>query len=107
MRSGGRTMRWAFWCACLALAVTPTLTACVPASAASAGSAAPAATQRPFRLPTPGATSATTCADISCAARQVHVFVEPQAGEAPIVQGIAGATTSVWVEVCALGNGYP
>jgi hypothetical protein len=91
-------MRWALWCACLALAVALTLTACVPA---------PAAMQRPSRLPTPGATGAPICTDISCAARQVRVFVEPQAGEAPIVQGIAGATMSVWVEVCAPSNGYP
>jgi cardiolipin synthase len=50
------------------------------------------------------AANATTgsCAAVACAARQVQVFVEPDAGEAPVLQAIAGAASSVWVEVYLL-----
>jgi cardiolipin synthase len=41
----------------------------------------------------------TTCDGSLCAASGVRVFVEPDAGETPILSAIKGATKSVWVEV--------
>lgn len=52
---------------------------------------------------TPGiAFSPVVCAAAACAAPYVQVFVEPDAGEAPIVHAIQSATRSVWVEVYIL-----
>lgn len=42
------------------------------------------------------------CAAVTCATTGVQVFVEPDAGETPILHAIEGATTSVWVEVYIL-----
>ena len=42
------------------------------------------------------------CIDASCAASSVQVFVEPNAGATPIVDAIAQARSSVWVEVYLL-----
>ncbi|MGO8948592.1 MAG: phospholipase D-like domain-containing protein [Ktedonobacterales bacterium] len=39
------------------------------------------------------------CIQTSCAASSVQVFVEPDAGDAPIVHAIENAQSSVWVEV--------
>jgi phosphatidylserine/phosphatidylglycerophosphate/cardiolipin synthase-like enzyme len=39
------------------------------------------------------------CVSASCAASSVQVFVEPDAGEAPVVDAIQQASSSVWVEV--------
>jgi cardiolipin synthase len=49
---------------------------------------------------TPAALS--PCTEPSCAASSVQVFVEPDAGEAPIVNAIDSAQHSVWVEVYLL-----
>jgi hypothetical protein len=50
------------------------------------------------------------CVGESCAlgpgVTGVQLFVEPGAGVTPITHAIAGATRSVWVEVCAPRNGY-
>lgn len=60
---------------------------------------------------TPGASAATTnsagsapCAASLCAATHVQVFVEPDAGEAPILRAIGSAQHSVWVEVYILSD---
>lgn len=54
----------------------------------------------------PAAASTVTCAGASCnsvsGAHGVQVFVEPNAGEAPVVHAIRGAQRSVWVEVYLL-----
>lgn len=42
------------------------------------------------------------CAAIACAATGVEVFVEPDAGEAPVLHAIEGANTSIEVEVYIL-----
>lgn len=42
------------------------------------------------------------CVSAACAAQSVQVFVEPDAGEAPILNAIKGAAQSVWVEVYLL-----
>jgi hypothetical protein len=51
------------------------------------------------------ATASAVCASVSCAAHAIQVFVEPDAGEAPILSAISGARVSIWAEVCAPGNG--
>ncbi len=43
-----------------------------------------------------------TCEGSLCAASGIGVFVEPDAGEAPILNAIKGATKSIWVEVYLL-----
>ena len=48
------------------------------------------------------AASSVVCASPSCAARGIQVFVEPDAGQAPVLHAIQSATTSVWVEVYLL-----
>jgi phosphatidylserine/phosphatidylglycerophosphate/cardiolipin synthase-like enzyme len=48
--------------------------------------------------PTPQS-AVTTCDGSLCAASGVSVFIEPDAGETPILDAITGAATSVWVEV--------
>ncbi|MGH2515753.1 MAG: phospholipase D-like domain-containing protein [Ktedonobacterales bacterium] len=48
------------------------------------------------------ASSPVICATAACAASHLQVFVEPDAGEAPIVHAIQTATRSVWVEVYIL-----
>ena len=70
---------------CLLLA----LAACTPAGV-SAGNGLP-------RTPVPY--TGAVCSTTSCAAHGVQVFVEPDAGEAPVLRAIKGATTSVRVEV--------
>lgn len=44
------------------------------------------------------------CAAVDCAAQHVRVFVEPDAGERPILQAIASARESLCVEVYLLTN---
>ena len=44
----------------------------------------------------------TTCDGSLCAASGVSVFVEPDAGETPLLNAIKGATDSIWVEVYLL-----
>ncbi len=44
----------------------------------------------------------TTCDGSLCAAAGVSVFVEPDAGETPLLNAIKGATDSIWVEVYLL-----
>ncbi len=61
----------------------------------------------PSQSQTPSA-SLTACASSDCSvavsggAPHVTVFVEPQAGEAPVLQAIRSAQSSVWVEVFLL-----
>ncbi len=89
-RSVGRRgqLAWAGWLCALSLA----LAACAPGGASSVrGQAAPAL-------------APLICADTGCAARGVRVYVEPDAGEAPITQAIAGATRSIWVEVYLMSD---
>ena len=54
----------------------------------------------------PAAASTATCGGVNCGsvsgARGVQVFVEPNAGETPVVHAIRGAQRSVWVEVYLL-----
>ncbi|MGZ3585492.1 MAG: phospholipase D-like domain-containing protein [Ktedonobacterales bacterium] len=52
----------------------------------------------------PSTTSAGTCLAVACAARGVSVFVEPDAGAAPIMRAIKAAKRSVWVEVYLLSD---
>ncbi len=53
-----------------------------------------------------GVSTAPGCLGAACTVPDgvdgVHIFIEPSAGEKPIVQAIATATTSVWVEVYLL-----
>lgn len=79
---------WAGWLCALSLV----LTACAPGDASNL---------RGQTVPTP---APLICADAGCAARGVRVYVEPDAGEAPITQAIAGATRSIWVEVYLLSD---
>lgn len=44
------------------------------------------------------------CVTSTCAARKVQVFVEPDAGEAPILRAIASAQHTLWVEVYILSD---
>ncbi len=67
---------------------------------AGCGDGAGGATTAPATTVTPLA--ATACGDTFCAAQNVQVFVEPDAGEAPVLHAIEGATASVWVEVYLL-----
>lgn len=53
---------------------------------------------------TTGTTTSGICAAVACAATGVQVFVEPDAGETPILHAIEGATSSVWVEVYILSD---
>src|SRR5258708_33872936 len=48
------------------------------------------------------ATVGAVCASVSCAAHAIQVFVEPDAGEAPILSAISGARGSIWAEVYLL-----
>ncbi|HEX8036264.1 MAG TPA: phospholipase D-like domain-containing protein [Ktedonobacterales bacterium] len=52
----------------------------------------------------PSTTSAGTCLMVACAAQGVTVFVEPDAGAAPIVRAIKAAKRSIWVEVYLLSD---
>lgn len=83
----------------LALAVALLGSGCAPSagSVACGGSACVGATAT-IHI----ATSPPACASAACAARDIHVFVEPDAGEAPILHAIQTAITSVWVEVYLL-----
>lgn len=49
-------------------------------------------------------TPPSACVAASCAASRVQVFVEPDAGEAPILHGIASAQRTLWVEVYILSD---
>jgi len=83
--------------ACLALA------ACAP----SAATGAPSATPRPPVIrsaASPVAPRPPFCFSFVCAVHSVSLFVEPDAGEAPILSAIRGATSSVWVEVYLLSD---
>jgi hypothetical protein len=74
------------------------LTACAPAT-----TAAPTALIPPGAgSPTDTASTPSTCTQASCGATGVQVFVEPQAGEPPVVHAIEGATRTVWAEVYIL-----
>ena len=75
--------------AIVALSLLLALAGCAPSSV-SAGNGPPR---------TPASYTGAICAMTACAAHMVQVFVEPDAGEAPVLRAIKGATTSVWVEV--------
>ena len=85
----------------VALALVPALAGCAPSTGPVAARGAPSPTAS-ASAPSATGTAATPCAGPNCAAVHVQVFVEPEAGEAPIVHAIEGATTSVWVEVYIL-----
>lgn len=44
-------------------------------------------------------TTGGSCVAATCAAQSVSVFVEPDAGTAPVLQAIHSATRSIWIEV--------
>lgn len=46
--------------------------------------------------------SSGVCAIVTCVSTGIRVFVEPDAGEAPVLHAIEGANSSVWVEVYIL-----
>jgi phosphatidylserine/phosphatidylglycerophosphate/cardiolipin synthase-like enzyme len=79
---------------CLLLAAV--LTGCAPVSAPPQSGGCGKAC-----VPTP-ATASAVCAAASCGARAIHVFVEPDAGETPILSAISGARVSIWAEVYLL-----
>lgn len=84
----------------LALVLTLTLslfTACGSPVAISTSSNSPTATLAAV-YPTPVA----PCGRVACAAQGVEVFVEPDAGETPVVGAIRAARVSIWVEVYLL-----
>lgn len=70
------------------------------ALAACAGPSAPGAPSSGARAT--NTASGPACAAVDCAATGVSVFVEPDAGAAPILKAIKGAKESVWVEVYLL-----
>lgn len=80
-------------CAALAACASPTAATTTNAPSAASPSASTCAVARCSATPTgAGATGATG----------LSVFVEPNAGEAPVLHAIEGARTSVWVEVYLL-----
>ncbi len=89
---------------CLLLCLA--LSGCAAATGAGSGVGA-SASQAPGKA-TVVATATATCATGACGAAAaggamgVQVFVEPAAGETPVVQAIEGAQRSVWVEVYLL-----
>ena len=96
MRLGRHTARWphtATSLLCCLLLACLSLSACDPASTTSAPASG-----------LPPTTSAGTCLVVACAAKGVTVFVEPEAGAAPIVQAIKAARRSIWVEVYLLSD---
>lgn len=88
---------------CLLLVLA--LAGCRDASGAQSATVGSSASQG--QTPSAG-TSTPTCARGACGAAgsggvtDAQVFVEPQAGETPVLQAIRGAQTSVWVEVYLL-----
>ncbi len=94
-----RAILWAAHVFALVLVAALALSACAPAVSSaprSTGTAAPRSTG-----PAP---TTSMCTSASCAASRVQVFVEPEAGEAPILHAIEAASTSVWVEVYILSD---
>ncbi|HEU5440919.1 MAG TPA: hypothetical protein VFU88_16655, partial [Ktedonobacterales bacterium] len=81
--------------AALALTVVLALTGCE-----GAGPVNPSRPSHPAP-PTPGGTPV-VCVSPGCAAADVQVFVEPEAGEAPILHAIEYATHTLSVEVYLL-----
>jgi phosphatidylserine/phosphatidylglycerophosphate/cardiolipin synthase-like enzyme len=71
--------------------------ACLLLVIAACSSPGVSAGNGPPRTPLPY--SGPICVSVQCAAHSVQVFVEPDAGEAPVLRAIKGAATSVWVEV--------
>jgi len=53
-------------------------------------------------LPATTPSAPAICVATACAARDVQVFVEPDAGEAPILHAIQSANRSIWVEIYML-----
>src|SRR6185437_12576206 len=89
-------------CLLLCLALAGCGVATTGSSSSGSGRATPAAAQ-------PTSVATTTCvggggcgATEASGAMGVQVFVEPAAGEAPILHAIESAQTSVWVEVYLL-----
>src|SRR5258708_39079989 len=79
---------------CLLLAAA--LAGCAPVSAPPhSGGCGRACIATPATVGTVGASG-------SCAAHALQVFVEPDAGEAPIPSAISGARVSIWAQGCLL-----
>lgn len=72
-----------------------------PPAAPHTSSPSPIATTTTAATATPPS-NGSVCVSAACAAQGVQVFVEPDAGEAPILNAIKGAAQSVWVEVYLL-----
>src|SRR5690349_8146891 len=90
------TMRWphtATYLLCGLLLLCLLLAACATGNTSNSSITGPPAT-----------TSAGMCLAVVCAAQGVTVFVEPDAGDAPIVRAIKAATRSIWVEVYLLSD---
>lgn len=91
------------WCILATLLVVGQLAGCsLPGSGSAARPTACAASGCPST--NASATPLSTCISTSCAARNIQVFVEPDAGEAPILHGIASAQRALWVEVYILSD---
>ena len=112
MRSAGRmgaATRWRLACAPLLLCVA--LAACAPGAGqastrqgcASLSCGAPSVSTVTASTGTTRTTSG-ICAAVACAASGIGVFVEPDAGEAPILHAIEGANSSIEVEVYILSD---
>lgn len=115
MRGTRHTFAAKLWYATLPLALCAALAACSPASGQSSGGAGCASSScgtpsRSTTITTPATLTSSTpppaatgpCAVVACAAAGVSVFVEPDAGDAPILHAIEGANTAVAVEVYIL-----
>lgn len=72
------------------------------AGASATGSVTGAPTEVASKPTANVAASQTSTTGVSGGAVGVTIFVEPQAGEAPVLQAIRGAQSSVWVEVYLL-----
>lgn len=86
---GDGMLRWRVGL-CALCAVLLALAACAGPSASGAPSSSASVGSGPV------------CVAVDCAANRVTVFVEPDAGAAPILHAIKGASESVWVEVYLL-----
>lgn len=111
MRDIGRTSASSVWRLSLpVLLLCGLLAACAPASAqtlSQQGCASPLCgtpTVSTVAAVTVSLSSSGVCSVITCASTGVQVFVEPDAGEAPILHAIEGANSSVWVEVYILSD---
>ena len=89
--------RLAAMCLCLCLA----LAGCGSASGSPGSAGGSATSGRAVEAATP-ICAAGGCGAATSGAMGVQVFVEPAAGEAPVVHAIQSAQTSVWVEVYLL-----